>query len=531
MRYLAKSVLTLPVLVASLIGLAGRASSTVAAWSGAEQREVRAQCTSSMSGGPKIITNIAPVNVDKSLTSARDIIAQINLRSAMTMRNLGMTYDQNVGCHIVDPTLPWTDGNTPEEDAIHFQQVLEGTGYRLVHVDRLDQGSPTPDEPSMKADGEGLHKVYGCSFRKDPNVTTETAFESDLPQEEITKQWKAFAAGQGDTWLVGCGQSNETLEKTKAIMAEVAAEYPDVSRVIEWSPKGDQAPPSKRRTKSVFFRSPHDDERGYSGVTFDIEYQFLTCMGELHIAYSLDPESVRIGHLPNMAASSTAHYSYKGHFYRVAPPSPHVENVPLKGIVYFDGDEIGRFGDDFAGPAVGFGCFSGQTKKIADMKDVGRHLSERPTKEELAKFFDGLTVNFETRELLTSSAAEEEIRNGVAKAAAEQDRVNSTDAGDAVVRGALGDKAAEERAARRTAEEAEFQAKEKAYEEGMAEHKAAVEQYQKSLADMEAQKAANAAAAKAQEEEFARKQAAYEAELTRARQAQEDYEAKYGKPQ
>jgi hypothetical protein len=90
--------------------------------------------------------------------------------------------------------------------------------------------------------------------------------------------------------------------------------------------------------------------------------------------------------------------------------------------------------------------------------------------------------------------------------------------------------AARERAIRKAAEEAEYQAKQKAYEDGVAAHEAAVEQYRKALADTEAQKAAAATQAKAAQDAFARKQADYEAELARARNAREEYEAKYGKP-
>ncbi len=92
-------------------------------------------------------------------------------------------------------------------------------------------------------------------------------------------------------------------------------------------------------------------------------------------------------------------------------------------------------------------------------------------------------------------------------------------------------KVADEGATRRAADEAEFQAKEKAYWEGVAAHEAALEQYEKAVADTNARNAASAAKAKIQLDEYARKQAAYEADVARNAQEQAEYEAKLANPQ
>ena len=158
----------------------------------------------------------------------------------------------------------------------------------------------------------------------------------------------------------------------------------------------------ERKTKSVFFNSPPTlpGEKGFSGaVTFDIEYQLIACMGELHVAYSLVENSVR---------QRTPNYFYEGRYWQVKSPMPQIISLPLKGFVTDPPmKEIGRFGDDAAGKALGFGCFSGQSKKVADLKD---YFEPNPPKEKVAAFLDRLLVSFTTPQILKSAAAENEIK-------------------------------------------------------------------------------------------------------------------------
>jgi len=532
-------------------------SAALAASPSVDERDILAQCETSFDEGPKLITNIAPISIPKSLTTPRDVRAEVERRAADTMRKVGMSNRQHAGCGFFDPSMPWTDGNNPQEELAHFHQILEGQGYRSVHVDRLDEATNAPPAELPASASMEPQTIYECHYEEAVHSEPYAVVVSNLSQPDLQAKWSAWVQRHfGNKGYVSATCSdrsgwipNTSWDGTRFDSPDSVDRYYAAARAyngwtfrkIEWSPEVNYAEEmpadsglgvSQRKKKRVFFRSPHDDGRGYTGVDFDVEYQFLVCSGELHIAYSLVQDSVRVGDWPP-GSGATAHYTYKGHFYQVESVPTHVENVPLKGKVWFDHDQdpLGTFGDDFAGPALGFGCFSGQTKKIADMKDLAGRLGDHPDQEAIAKLLDQLNVSFETNEILTSETAEEEIRAGIAKKAAENDEHIGTGAGDEVVRELEGKKAAEERAARRAAEEAEFQAKQKAYEEGMAAHQAAVEQYQKALADNEAQKAANVAAAKAQQEEFARKQAEYEAELARAKQAQDEYEAKYGKPQ
>ena len=91
-------------------------------------------------------------------------------------------------------------------------------------------------------------------------------------------------------------------------------------------------------------------------------------------------------------------------------------------------------------------------------------------------------------------------------------------------------KGADERAARRATDEAEFQAKEKAYREGVAAHEVALQQYERAVSDTTAKNAASAASAKIQLDEYARKRAAYEADVARHAREQAEYEAKLANP-
>jgi hypothetical protein len=505
------------------VGLIGspRGGSTAVAGSAPEDREILAQCVTSLGEGPKLITNLAPVSVPKTLTTVRDVTREVERRAGDTLRRLGMTNDQHPGCYLSDPTLPWVDGNNPEAESIDFRNRLEQQGYKLVHVDRLDEARA---EAAAEA-GAGAGAGFYCEVRVQPAESYETrTFETNLSESEVGKQWTEYVTEQGFRdyrW------------------AECHKEYPDRTpaswityHYLTWAPKDSSPDAGTRKTKSVLFRSAHSNERGYRGVTFDVEYEFIACSGELHIAYSIVENSVRKAP-GNIGGYGPVLYSLAGHTYPVSPPPKTILNLPLKGRVFPLFNHvvtIGTFADDNAGKALGMGCFSGQTQKIADIKDLRDENGQQPSKEYLPKLLNLLDASFETTQVLTSAEAEDEIRAGHSKEAAAKDEQAGKSAEERRQTD-QGPSEADLRAQRRAQEEAEFQAKQKAYEERMAAHDAAVEQYKKALADMEAQKVANAVAAKAQQEEFARKQAAYEAEAAKAKQAQDEYEAKYGKAQ
>jgi len=160
-----------------------------------------------------------------------------------------------------------------------------------------------------------------------------------------------------------------------------------------------------RKTAIVNFQAPQRGESGYAGVTFKVEYMLIGCFGELHLAYSVVPNSVR---------SSNGSYWLDDRVYQVQPPSTTINAVTLNGTVTLGPVQIGRFGDNFAAQALGFGCFSGQTKKIAMLKD---HLPPNPSKAQTQAFIDKLTVYLHAGTVLRSTAAESQIRRAQAAAA------------------------------------------------------------------------------------------------------------------
>jgi hypothetical protein len=307
--------------------------------------------------------------------------------------------------------------------------------------------------------------------------------------------------------------------------------YHHVFEPTDFVPKEDVSSRSSRKTATVFFDDPNTSlaEKGFAGVVFDVEYQFIACSGELHIAYSIVEDSVGIGRLAGggdrvvrNGGRGRANYWLDGKVYKVDALPEKVINLPLKGSVWVGHQDqpLGRFADDHAGKALGFGCFSGQTKKIADLKDLKN--GEAPTKEELPKILEKLRVNFATNEILTSAASEEEIRNGLAsKGDSSQPKQadSSQDKGPSVA-----ELAAEARAKR----EAEFQAKQAEYEKQLAAQQKAVADFDAATKAMEKQKAAAAAAAKAALDDFARKQAAHQAEVDRLAKERATYDAQFG---
>lgn len=361
-----------------------------------------------------------------------------------------------------------------------------------------------------------------------PNTYSYAVVTSELPADELTRQFTELVQGRS------VDKPNCYAKTPEQVSKDIEYEHRMSHHVfdrIEFVPKEDGGSKGKRRTASVPFDDPNTSlgEKGFAGVVFDVDYQFIACSGELHIAYSLVEDSVGIGRLAGGGDRVTvnggrgrANYWLDGKVYKVEALPEKIINLPLKGAVWMGHQDqpLGRFADDHAGKALGFGCFSGQTKKIANLKDLNN--GESPTKDELPKILEKLRVNFATNEILTSSAAEEEIRTGLAlkgdpskvkQAEVDQDRGPSA-----------ADLAAEARAKR----EAEFQAKQAEYEKQLAAQQKAVADFDAATKAMEEQKAAAAAAAKAALDEFARKQAAHQAEVDRLAQERAAYDAQFG---
>ncbi len=126
------------------------------------------------------------------------------------------------------------------------------------------------------------------------------------------------------------------------------------------------------RSTQVSYANGGGDQNGYSRASVGLNYKFIRCDNEIHLAYSLDNKSVRV--------SDT--YSYNGKEVMAAVPVPTPPTIALSGRVTEGGSTtaIAQVSDGLAAPALGYGCFSGQTKKVGPVPagsptDVDAYLS------------------------------------------------------------------------------------------------------------------------------------------------------------
>ncbi len=110
------------------------------------------------------------------------------------------------------------------------------------------------------------------------------------------------------------------------------------------------------RSTQVGYARGGGDQNGYSRASIGLNYKFIRCDNEIHLAYSLDNNSVRV--------SDT--YSYNGKEVMAAAPAPTPPTIALSGRVTEGGSTttIATVSDGLAAPALGYGCFSGQTKRV-----------------------------------------------------------------------------------------------------------------------------------------------------------------------
>lgn len=129
--------------------------------------------------------------------------------------------------------------------------------------------------------------------------------------------------------------------------------------------------PGDVRTITYNYAKGTPSDPGYDWATIGVNYRFIACAGEVHVAYSLDPKSVRasdhyhsrnglspVGNVPTTEPISIEMVA-------VVLPNPlskQLGPVRLK-------DRYGRVADKLAAPALGYGCFTGQTQKIGNVAD------------------------------------------------------------------------------------------------------------------------------------------------------------------
>lgn len=165
-----------------------------------------------------------------------------------------------------------------------------------------------------------------------------------------------------------------------------------------------------KKSARINYRSPSASlkEAGFAGATVDFEYQLIACFGELHLAYGLVGGSV---------AQATPSYFYQGRYWAPAAPVPQVGTVDLRALVTDPaGRTVGQLHDPIAGTALGFGCFTGQTRKLANISD---YLGPTPSQDQVVAFMNSLKVRLYTDGLLKGADAERELRAQLANTPAE----------------------------------------------------------------------------------------------------------------
>lgn len=357
-------------------------------------------------------------------------------------------------------------------------------------------------------------QIWVCNYNWDGSRWLVAAFISDLNEREIDKELvKVSNSGarrcftSGDEWKQNFPQANNVDEALVQLKMKMSTGN---NVLTDWAPTGRNSLSSERRTKEVFFKAPSGTQKGYSGVKFDIEYQFIVCDREVHIAYSVLPNSARVhnGGIPTYWWGGPDKYR----FHKSNLSLPSINSLPLK-IVVWKGDAyssaLARLSDVQASKALGFGCFTGQSQKVGLLKD---HISDTAP-EKIKAVLNAFNASFETSYILTNAAAEDEIRNAAGELTTDTDQdpsvgvasiQNDDTPGPDQAAKALNEanllkaKAAVDALA---ANAAKFRADQETYERGVRE----------------------AAAAKAR---FDQSMAAYELELARTQAAQAEYQRK-----
>ena len=246
----------------------------------------------------------------------------------------------------------------------------------------------------------------------------------------------------------------------------------------------DEAEEGELKTAIVHWRGAKYDfgERGYDQASVELKYKFIACFGEIHLAYSLVSDSVKVG--ANYAVGRRSDDLSVGRSMLVPSSDaalPQPPSIGFRGKVSRNFQTIAFTGDAFAGPALGFGCFSGQLQKIGTVEQlVGPKASPAAVKE----YLDSLAL------IETVVAPYEPLRNA------------TLEQGDA------------ERAKARIKEA--LQANQANFDRLKAETEASIE------ARRAAQRQYEAGVRQAEEarQKFEQDQAAYEKELARAREAE-----------
>lgn len=404
-----------------------------------------------------------------------------------------------------------------------------GTSAQLI----ARQATFFADEPAATPTGGARSVAYSCYSRTaqladgTDTAGVAAAVLTTVPKEEVLKQWLELTKGPVEETYC---YTEYTIDLARQWIAGFSRNI--AINIIPFTPKASEAQTSgPEQTAVVVLASPAPEkgERGFAGLAFDVKYRFIVCQGELHIAYSLVEDSVR----PRPDSTLPPTYVLDGKYHSPTQLPTHIASVPISGTVSTRSAKlIGRFGDNFAAKALGFGCFTGQTQKLGNMKE---YLPQNATEAQTKDFLNTLEAFIKTTEIYQSAQAEDEIRTFLRDHPGEKtfDPTSVTHAQD-VSR----DRAKAAREAQAAAEEerqqeearavrAQYEATRKRQEEFARQeqerldaYNRQVEEHRKALAENQRQVAAAAEAQRQFEEkqaQYERERAAWEAQTKRGK--------------
>ena len=220
-----------------------------------------------------------------------------------------------------------------------------------------------------------------------------------------------------------------------------------------------------KRVAIKFMRTVLDGGNSYEGSQVEVEYKFILCGRDIHIAYSLDSESFQ----------STG-YRYKGTVYKV-DARPSLSSVWFSGMVkaQIPGSPGMVFSDKIAGRAISFDCFSGQSQKLVN---VNAWFPDNTTRQDVEDAMENFVVITDFKPPFRSPAAEAEIEG--ARESRESEEVARLNA-EALAKAQAQDK-------KRLADQAQYDAQMEKTKSAHAQYEADKIRYEEALKAAEAAK-------------------------------------------
>lgn len=349
--------------------------------------------------------------------------------------------------------------------------------------------------------GQAQASAWRCHFPETmPSGARDTyyaIFESTLGEGEITA--RIIEHGRKEGWV---GQNAACIAHDTVAAAEARLE--ELIRIntqwryvrVPWTPEKRDVKPTALKTLTITYEPGQSLDPGYAHATIALNYRFIACMGEVHVAYSLDRDSLETDESYVLKDGARVPASEPAEAPSAIGFTAKVEGVRrseyFRDVILPRGTTVR---DRNAGPALGFGCFSGQTQKIGNVSEViaGKHDSK-----ELDAILNDALHLFEGRLLEPRTFRNAAIENGSAKAARDEAR---------------------------EAREAEYQAKVREYERLQAEREQQIAEIEAAKKEMAEQQAAQVARAQAVQEHYQQQMAAHQAQVDAANRARAEYEA------